>query len=323
MDPPRRPSPLHLLLSVALVWGLSSTSGQASSDCPEIVGQLGASVVLPLSQGGTRSIGNASVHVLVMATNSSGSMERRKLVSVYLPKEPFQLPLGHRYRLRRDPWGLEIPQSQREDELWYSVSLEWNVTVEQFCRHLRLYEQVSAPEIRVLNHTQDDGNGNCSVTLACLAAQGDNVTYSWSLGTSGPPLGMASGSQMLHLVLGPQETDHVYVCTASNPVSRQTRTFLPGPLCRPPETRWWSLYMTLPLLLFLVIIIMLAALVARRAVAGWHPKVYKGPFGAKKEKNSLHRTGANPEPQEDPCTTIYVAASVPASESAQRPMQAV
>ncbi|XP_004613971.2 signaling lymphocytic activation molecule [Sorex araneus] len=322
MDSPRRPSPLHLLLALALAWELSATPGRATPDCPEVVGRLGAGVVLPLSQEGARSSRNASVRVLVTAANSSDTKERRKLVSVHLPEEQ-HLPLGHRYRLQQEPRGLEIPQSRREDELWYYVSLEWNFTVEQFCRHLRLYEQVSALEIRVLNHTQDAGSGNCSVTLACQAERGDSVTYSWSLDTGrGPPLGTASSSQLLHLVLGPQGTDHLYVCTASNPVSTQVQTFQPGPLCgRPPGPRRWSPYMALLLLVPLAAVPVLVALLARRGKAELSQPAEKAAsltiYAQVQRAGSLHRTGASPEPQEDPCTTIYVAASAPASESAQ------
>lgn len=93
-----------------------------------------------------------------------------------------------------------------------------------------LTEQISALEVQVLNHTYDS-SGMCNVTLACLAMQGDHVVYSWSQGAHSLPTGTANSSQELQLVLGPQDTNQTYICTASNPVSNSSQTFQPAALC--------------------------------------------------------------------------------------------
>lgn len=94
-----------------------------------------------------------------------------------------------------------------------------------------LTEQVSTPEIKVLNLTR--GNGNCSLTLACDVEKGDYVVYNWSEELATDPLTPANNStHLLHLNLGPQNVNNVYVCTVSNPISSRSRTFTPKSQCR-------------------------------------------------------------------------------------------
>lgn len=97
-----------------------------------------------------------------------------------------------------------------------------------------LTEQVSTPEIKVLNWTQE--NGNCSVMLACKVEKGDNVVYSWSEKLGIDPLIPANSSHLLHLSLGPQHVNNVYVCTVSNPVSNRSWSFNPWSKCRPESS---------------------------------------------------------------------------------------
>lgn len=94
-----------------------------------------------------------------------------------------------------------------------------------------LTEQVSTPEIKVLNWTQE--NGNCSLTLACEVEKGDYVVYSWSEEMATDPLIPANGSYLLHLSLGPQNVNNVYFCTATNPISSRSQIFTPQSKCRP------------------------------------------------------------------------------------------
>lgn len=101
-----------------------------------------------------------------------------------------------------------------------------------------LTEQVSTPEIKVLNLTQE--NGNCSLMLACEAEKGDHVTYSWSKEAGTHRLIIANGSHLLYLTLGPQHADSTYICTASNPISNHSQIIIPWPRCRTyPPGEWW------------------------------------------------------------------------------------
>lgn len=93
-----------------------------------------------------------------------------------------------------------------------------------------LTEQVSTPEIKVLNWTQE--NGNCSLMLACMVERGDHVTYNWSEKTGTNLLSPANSSHLLYLTLGPQHANNIYICTASNPVSNRSGIFSPGSRCK-------------------------------------------------------------------------------------------
>lgn len=94
-----------------------------------------------------------------------------------------------------------------------------------------LTEQVSTPEIKVLNRTEE--NGNCSLILACDVEKGDYVVYSWSEEVATDLLIPANNStHLLHLSLSPQNVNNVYVCTVSNPISSRSQTFTPKSQCR-------------------------------------------------------------------------------------------
>lgn len=93
-----------------------------------------------------------------------------------------------------------------------------------------LTEQVSTPEIKVLNWTQE--NGNCSLMLACMVERGDHVTYNWSEKTGTNLLSPANSSHLLYLTLGPQHANNIYICTASNPISNRSGIFSPGSRCK-------------------------------------------------------------------------------------------
>ena len=92
-----------------------------------------------------------------------------------------------------------------------------------------LTEQVSTPQIKVLNTTQEDGN--CSLMLACMVEKGDHVTYNWSEEAGVPLLSPTNSSHLLYLTLGPQHANNVYICTVSNPISNSSQTFIPWPSC--------------------------------------------------------------------------------------------
>lgn len=97
---------------------------------------------------------------------------------------------------------------------------------------LLLTEQVSTPEIKVLNKTQENENGTCSLILACTVNKGDHVAYSWSDEAGTHLLSRANHSHLLYVTLSNQHHDSIYNCTASNPVSSRSRTFNVWQECR-------------------------------------------------------------------------------------------
>jgi signaling lymphocytic activation molecule family protein 1 len=113
-------------------------------------------------------------------------------------------------------------------------------------------EQVSPPEIKVLNKTQENENGTCSLLLACTVKKGDHVTYSWSDEAGTHLLSRANRSHLLHITLSNQHQDSIYNCTASNPVSSISRTFnLSSQACKQESSsgdHWVTSSMANPLL---------------------------------------------------------------------------
>ncbi|XP_073078243.1 signaling lymphocytic activation molecule isoform X2 [Manis javanica] len=290
MDPTRLVS-LNFLLFLSLGFELSCGTGEGMN-CPKILGQLGSSVLLPLTSEGLSKIMNKSIHVLVTRAESPGNSVKKKIASIYLPEgaSPPYLEDGCKFHLEKP--SLEIVESKRKDEAWYFITLEENVSVQSLCVQLKLYEQVSTPEIKVLNWTQQ--NGNCSLTLACVAEKGDHVAYSWSEEADSHPLSPADGSHLLALTLGPQHANSVYVCTASNPVSNRSQTFVPQSRCRLDPSGKANQY--------------------RPTVEAKNLTIY-----AQVQKSGSVQKKADPLPAPDPCTTIYVAATEPVPEPVLEP----
>uniref|UniRef100_A0A8D1I4C9 Ig-like domain-containing protein n=1 Tax=Sus scrofa TaxID=9823 RepID=A0A8D1I4C9_PIG len=266
MDPKRRLFSLNVLLLLSLAFELSCTTGEGSMNCPKVLGRLGSSVLLPLTSEGIRKSMNKSIHILVSMAESPVHNIKKKIVSLDLPEGSSPRYLEDGYAFHLENMSLSILESKKEDEGWYFLSLEENVSVQQFCLQLKIYEQVSRPEIKVLNSTQE--NGNCSLMLACMVEKGDHVTYSWSQEGGVILPSPANCSHLLYLTLGPQHADNVYICTANNPISNRSQTFIPWSRCSPSssESRQWGLYVGLLLggIIGVIMILQVVILLLRR-----------------------------------------------------------
>ncbi|XP_032174508.1 signaling lymphocytic activation molecule isoform X2 [Mustela erminea] len=323
MDPKRLLS-LNFLLFLSLAFELSCGTGESLLNCPEIPGQLGSSVLLPLASGGINKSMNKSVHVLVTRAESPGNSVKKKIASLDLPEGGSPRYLENGYTFHLENLSLGILESRKENEGWYFMTLEENFSVRHFCLQLKLYEQVSTPEIKVLNLTR--GNGNCSLTLACGVEKGDYVVYNWSEEVATDPLTPANNStHLLHLNLGAQHVNNVYVCTVSNPISSRSRTFTPKSQCRLEsfESTQWGLYAGLfiggivGVILVLEVVILL---LRRRGKANQYQPTMEAKsltIYAQVQKSGSVQKKADPLPAQDPCTTIYVAASEPVPDPVQ------
>lgn len=141
-----------------------------------------------------------------------------------------------------------------------------------------------------------------------------------------PPI-PANGSHLLHLSLGPQNVNNVYFCTASNPISSRSQTFTPQSKCRPDssESTQWGLYAGLFLggIVGVILILEVVILLLRRRGKANH---YQPTMEAKSltiyaqvQKSGSVQKKPDPLPAQDPCTTIYVAATEPVPEPVQEP----
>ncbi|KAM7336515.1 hypothetical protein ACRRTK_005008 [Alexandromys fortis] len=281
-----------ILLLLSLAFELSYGTGGGLMNCPVIIQQLGNDTTwLPL----TKESFNKSIRILVTKATAM-SLENKitkKIVSFNLDKEDSLEHLEDGYQFQWENLSLGIPGNRRESEGWYIVSLEENVQVQQFCIQLKLYEQVSTPEIKVLNKTQENRNGTCSLTVVCTVKKGDHVTYSWSNEAGKHLLSLANHSHLLNISLSSQAQDNIYNCTASNPVSSRSQSFDLSQECRRESSGERS---------------RCQPPVEEKGLTIYAQVQKSGPPG-KKFDDSL--TG------QSPCTTIYVAATEPVPEPVQ------
>ncbi|XP_051003884.1 signaling lymphocytic activation molecule [Acomys russatus] len=326
MDP-KGPLSLSVLLFLSLSFELIYGTGGGVMDCPVIPRQLGSDAWLPLTNEHqiNRSV-NKSVRILVTMGTSLGSKTNKKIVSFDLSKRGHPDHLEDGYQFHPENLSLGILANRRESEGWYFVNLEENVSVQQFCMRLKLYEQVSTPEINVLNKTQERENGTCSLVVSCMVKTGDHVAYSWSdeAGTHLPS--PANHSHLLHIILSNQQQDSIYNCTASNPVSRRSRTFNLWQECRQEssESRSWIPYAAVPLGgVILIFLVSTAIIMLKRQGEKNHrqpPAEDKGlTIYAQVQKSGPPEKLDDPSTDREPCTTIYVAATEPVPDSIQEP----
>ncbi|KAM5202687.1 LOW QUALITY PROTEIN: signaling lymphocytic activation molecule [Hipposideros larvatus] len=315
---------LNFLLLLSLAFELSCGTGKGYN-CPMVHGQLGSNVLLSLTSEAASKSMNKSIHITVTKGKLPESNRKIKLVSLDLPKEGSLRHLEDGYKFHLENLSLVILESKKEDEGWYFMTVEEQVSVQHFCLQLKLYEQVSTPEIKVLNWTQE--NESCSLMLACMVERGDHVAYNWSEETGANLLSPANSSHLLYLTLGPQHANNIYICTASNPVSNRSGIFIPWSSCKlySPVPRQWGLYAGLFLggIIGVIMIHQVVNLLLRRKGKADHqqPTVETKSLTvyAQVQKPGSVQKKSDPLPAQDPCTTIYVAATEPVPEPAQEP----
>ncbi|XP_036127780.1 signaling lymphocytic activation molecule isoform X1 [Molossus molossus] len=317
----------NFLLFLSLAFERSCKTGEGLMNCPTIPGQLGSKVLLPLTSEGISKSTNKSIHIFVTMTKSpgNGSQKNKKIVSLDLPEGGIPRYSEGGYMFYLENLNLEIAESKKEHEGQYTLTMEENDSVQNFCLQLKLYEQVTTPEIKVLNWTQE--NGNCNLTLACMVKQGDHVAYSWSKKSDNYPLSTANDSHILQLTLGPQDADNIYICIASNPISSHFQTFEPVSTCGSysPVPRKWGLYAGLFLggIIGVILILQVVILLLRRRGKAdqYQPTVDEKSLTiyAQIEKSGSVQKKPDPLPAQDPCTTIYVAATEPVTKPVQEP----
>lgn len=323
---------LRILLFLSLAVELSYGTGTSMMDCPVILQELGRDAWLPLTnEHQINKSTNKSIRILVTMARSPGSKTNKKIVSFDLSKGGYPDHLEDGYQFQSKNLSLKVLGNRRESEGLYFVTVEENVSVHQSCTQLKLYEQVSTPEIKVLNKTQEE-NGTCHLLLACMVKKGDNVSYSWSDEAGTRLLSQANRSHLLHLILSNQHQDSIYNCTASNPVSSRSRTFNLWQECRPEsysESSLWLPYTAAPLgvIIFVILVSTATMLVKRYWAPSGKPNHCQSPVEEKsltiyaqvQKSGPLEKKLHDALTDQDPCTTIYVAATEPVPESVQEP----
>ncbi|KAF6293764.1 signaling lymphocytic activation molecule family member 1 [Rhinolophus ferrumequinum] len=132
---------LNFLLLLSLAFEQSYATGKSMINCPTVGGQLGSSVLLPLTSEGINKSTNKSIHITVTMAKSAGSNRNNKLVSLDLPKEGSLRHLEDGYKFHLENLSLVILESKKKDEGWYYMTLEEQVSVQHFCLQLKLYDE--------------------------------------------------------------------------------------------------------------------------------------------------------------------------------------
>ncbi|XP_073903793.1 signaling lymphocytic activation molecule isoform X2 [Castor canadensis] len=130
---------LSLLLFLSLAFELSYGTGEGVMNCPRILQQLGSNTMLPLTHERIDKSMNKSLHIVVTMAKSRDSSVKKKIVSLR-PSEVDSLHyLEAGYQFHLENLSLGILRSRKENEGWYLMSLEENVSVQHFCVELKLY----------------------------------------------------------------------------------------------------------------------------------------------------------------------------------------
>lgn len=108
-------------------------------NCPKILRQLGSKVLLPLTHERINKSMNKSIHIVVTMAKSLENSVENKIVSLDPSEAGPPRYLGDRYKFYLENLTLGIRESRKEDEGWYLMTLEKNVSVQRFCLQLRLY----------------------------------------------------------------------------------------------------------------------------------------------------------------------------------------
>ncbi|XP_048212841.1 signaling lymphocytic activation molecule [Perognathus longimembris pacificus] len=314
---------LSLLLLFSLGFELSYGTGGGDMNCPKIFRGLGSNTLLPLTHERINKSMNKSIRIVVTMAKSRESSTKTIIVSHHTSDRESPLNPRDGYQFHLENLTLEILRSRKENEGWYFITLEESVSVKQYCVELKLYEQVSTPEIRVLNRTWESENGTCRLKLACMVEKGDHVVYNWTDEGGTHLESPNNNSHFLYITIGPHHADNIYICKASNPVSNGTKAFNPSGLCRSDssESRQWALSAGLFLggiVSFIIILIMVIQLLRRGKVNHFQSPITEENLTIYAQ---VQQPGTKPEslPHQDPCTTIYMAATEPVPESVQEP----
>ncbi|XP_067402995.1 natural killer cell receptor 2B4-like, partial [Emydura macquarii macquarii] len=104
--------------------------------------------------------------------------------------------------------------------------------------HLSVFDQVGKPNLTLLSAHLEPGR--CNVTLSCSAPGAENVTYSWSRGTSlilpNRVLLPHEHQSLLQVVINAGSSDTSFTCNASNQASWAVNTVDVKTPCSSPAT---------------------------------------------------------------------------------------
>ncbi|XP_038624376.1 LOW QUALITY PROTEIN: SLAM family member 9-like [Tachyglossus aculeatus] len=262
------PLPLLLLLLFLQPW--------AGTEAPkDLIGAVWGSITFPLDIPSGQPVESiAWTSNGAVATVIPGGRGNPPNIIITSQRHRGRLTISTDYSLTMSPLSLEDTGTYRAD-----VNTADNTTSTQFS--LRVYELLVEPSVMVKSTVSI--NGSCTVTLTCSVAKGgDNVTFSWT------PLGLETtvspDGAILSISRNPGDPLRGYMCTATNPVSGNSRT-VPSDqiLCADPVPEWARLVAPLSPMMWmlgakgLLLLILLGVLVTIFTLGSPHCELQRNP----------------------------------------------
>ncbi|XP_067416397.1 natural killer cell receptor 2B4 [Emydura macquarii macquarii] len=144
-----------------------------------------------------------------------------------------------RVTFHNETLSLLIDPVQKSDSGLYSLVIDIGGGREDIRKfRLSVFDQVGKPNLTLLSAHLEPGH--CNVTLSCSAPGADNITYSWSRGTSlilpVRVLPSHEHQSLLQVVINADSSDASFTCKASNQVSWDVNTVDVKTPCSSPAT---------------------------------------------------------------------------------------
>ncbi|XP_039369133.1 SLAM family member 9-like [Mauremys reevesii] len=157
-------------------------------------------------------------------------------IAIVAPQAPLNV-IDQRYTERlRVPDGshsLELTDLSQEDTGTYTAQITIQgiaePTLQRFALHV--YKRLTESDINIfpVQNSVRTVNGTCNFTLNCsLQRGGEDVTYTWNQ-TAESTADSSEGSILISYRLGSGVSS--VICTARNPVSSSSKSFLPKEVC--------------------------------------------------------------------------------------------
>ncbi|XP_055259611.1 T-lymphocyte surface antigen Ly-9 isoform X1 [Moschus berezovskii] len=199
-----------------------------------VLGVLGESITLSLALLDSQHIDN----VVWMFNTSIISKEWREEATANQLIE-FKDPDQNTVWVSSQDYSLKIVQLKMEHAGIYHAYMCSNARVASVKHiNLHIYQRLKKPKVtRSLWLTKD---GICKVNLTCsVEDSGHNVTYGWTPLPKGAVISQGGAHLSISWISGEKHPN--FTCTASNPVSNNSRQFLSRDLCPGPErsTEFW------------------------------------------------------------------------------------
>ncbi|XP_063295501.1 SLAM family member 9-like [Pelobates fuscus] len=236
-----------------------------------IAGELGEDINLLMERSGFKDISWTMGGKHIVTTNADGSID---IKSQMLKNRLKGMPNG----------SLTITKSISTDQGVYMANIFFEKKKEVIqCYKVTLYRKLSNSDIEI--HYNASRSGPCEVTLTCMVNVPD-VTITWTYYNGAKTEEMDHTTQVNYMNINVSHT-----CTATNLVSRASRTIIPQTFCETEKRNLWHIWISA--------ILCLVMLCAACAILIWFYKKRKYHSGKKPENPISGKETRRFQPSDD------------------------